>query len=157
MTETATLPQVLARRVPAGEAKPYVRLYYEKLRTEADPVLDREPDTTGCEWYACSLDGDPVGGFLLVPNDRGETEVLTLLARPARGGSAVACARAALAAYRANGGGRLVACAYSDDRAAQLFITAAGFRRTGRIDEGASRHGRPVAAIYYESEEPHHG
>lgn len=151
MPALAPSPTIAVRRSPPGEAKPYVRAFYGQLRTDADPVLDREPDFTACAWYACSIDGDPVGGFLLVPDDRGETEVLTLLVRPARGGAAVDCARAALAAYRADGGGRLVACAYSDDRAAQLFITAVGFRRVSTAAEGASRHGRRIHAIYYES------
>lgn len=157
MTGDGTASRIGVARAPARLAVPYLRLFYDALRVDSDPRYPLRPDLAGCLWYPCTLDGAPVGGFLLLPKAE-YMEVHTLLVPPARGAAAVAVARAALQCYRAEGGGPLLACAYDDNRAAQTFIAAVGFHRIDTVDEGATRFGHPVRAIYYtDNREFHHG
>lgn len=145
-----SLPHIDVALRPARESTPYLRRFYPRLRVDRDPDPPAQPVLEGCQWWACALDGQPCGGFLLQPHGT-EMEVYTLLLPPARGAIAQACAREALRLYRKSGGGCLRICAYSDNRPAQLFIAALGFRRGRSVHEGDTRHGRPVRAIYYES------
>ena len=157
MPVLAASPELSVREAPAAEAERYVRELYAELTTDADAVPVGEMEFSDCRWFPCAIDGRCCGGFLVVGTESGNPQVHTLLQPPARGRLAVALARQALALYRHLGGCKLLACCYSDNRAAQLFITACGFRRLQSLDEGETRRGSSVRAIYYESEETNHG
>ena len=139
---------------PFAEAAPFLELYDGALSTDGEEGL--RPDDA--VWMACSVDGAACGGFMVVPSVHGlAPEVNVLLTPPARGKLALRVAEVALSEYRKVGGGKLSACVYSDAKDVQLFLTACGFKRLHSVDEGATRNGRKVRAIYYESQEVQHG
>ena len=134
---------------PVEKAIPYIRMFYNELKVDADPCITDVLCLDGCLWVECLIDGANCGGFILIRKPDGY-EVMTLLVPPARGKAAVQLGREGVALFRrTHPGVRLLVTTYSHMRAAQLFITAVGFHRAKSVNEGDTRDGQPCNAIYY--------
>lgn len=139
----------MVRFAPVTEATPYIRKFYDELKVDADPCITDSIILDGCLWAECSVDEVGCGGFLLIPKPEGY-EVMTLLVPPARGRIAVQLGREGVALFRRTyPDTQLLVTTYSHMRAAQVFITAVGFRRSLTVNEGSTRDGKPCNAIYY--------